>query len=139
MSCSPKKANPSLLAAFCCHQFVIEHFVVEIKGDTKDNYLSKPWFVSFFDPILKWYERRYGKSAPHFSSISFHRSCSLLQLSAHLSRCAGTSRGRGKRNDLGTFSQRGASCGRSFGLARRGPTSRDNASKRREALRASSA
>ena len=57
-----KEGKPVYSRPFAATQFVIEHFVVEIKGDTKDNYLSKPWFVSFFDPILKWYERRYGKA-----------------------------------------------------------------------------
>lgn len=57
-----KNGRPIHERPFAATQVIIEFFVVEIKGDTKDNYLTKPWFVAFFDPILMWYERRYGRA-----------------------------------------------------------------------------
>ena len=42
-------------------RIIVEHFLVEIKGDTKDNYLSKLWFKGIYDPICRWYEARYGE------------------------------------------------------------------------------
>jgi len=57
-----KDGKPVHERPFAATQVVIDFFVVEIEGDTKDNYLTKPWFVGFFDPVLKWYERRYGKT-----------------------------------------------------------------------------
>lgn len=67
-----KDGKPVHARPFAATQVIIELFVVEIEGDTKDNYLSKPWFIAFFDPILRWYERRYGKAllaSPQSSSI----------------------------------------------------------------------
>ena len=57
-----KDGKPVHERPFAAAQVVIDLFVVEIEGDTKDNYLTKPWFVGIFDPILKWYERRYGNA-----------------------------------------------------------------------------
>lgn len=57
-----KDGRPIHERPFAATQVIIEFFVVEIEGDTKDNYLTKPWFVGFFDPVLKWYERRYGRA-----------------------------------------------------------------------------
>lgn len=41
---------------------LVDHFVLAIEGDTKDNYLVKPWFAGIFQPVYKWYERRYGQA-----------------------------------------------------------------------------
>lgn len=41
---------------------IVDHFLVEVAGDTKDKYLLKPWFAGIFQPIHKWYERRYGQA-----------------------------------------------------------------------------
>lgn len=57
-----KDGKPVHQRPFAATRVIIELFVVEIEGDTKDDYLSKPWFVGFFDPVSKWYERRYGKA-----------------------------------------------------------------------------
>lgn len=57
-----KDGKPVHERPFAATQVVIELFVVDIEGDTKDDYLTKPWFVASFDPISKWYERRYGKA-----------------------------------------------------------------------------
>jgi HEPN domain-containing protein len=42
-------------------RIIVEHFLVEIKGDTKENYLTKLWFKGIYDPISRWYEARYGE------------------------------------------------------------------------------
>lgn len=38
----------------------MDHVIVEVSGDTKDDYLSKPWFSGIYVPIIHWYEQRYG-------------------------------------------------------------------------------
>lgn len=55
-----KEGKPVHARPFSAAQIIAEHFVVAIEGDTKDNYLSKPWFAGILQPVLKWYERRYG-------------------------------------------------------------------------------
>lgn len=45
--------------------FFVDYLVLEIKGDTKENYLYKPWFASIFRPIQDWYKRRYGVAHIH--------------------------------------------------------------------------
>lgn len=57
-----KEGKPVQERPFAAAQIVIEFFIVEIEGDTKENYLSKPWFAGIFEPVLKWYERRYGQA-----------------------------------------------------------------------------
>ena len=42
-----------------CH--IVDFFIVDIKGDTKDNYLVKPWFVELCHCVADWYEKRYGE------------------------------------------------------------------------------
>ena len=42
-------------------RIIVEHFLVEIKGDTKESYWSKLWFKGIYDPISRWYEARYGE------------------------------------------------------------------------------
>jgi hypothetical protein len=87
-----KEGKPVHERPFAATRVIIEHFVVEIEGDTKDDYLSKPWFVGFFDPILKWYERRYGKALLTFpqsvaiglvhyfkSPITFHTALTITE------------------------------------------------------------
>lgn len=39
---------------------IVDLFVIEIHGDTKENYHQKTWFARIFKSIYKWYERRYG-------------------------------------------------------------------------------
>lgn len=46
--------------AFAAAQIIVDDFIVEIEGETKDGYLTKPWFLGIYRPIRKWYERRYG-------------------------------------------------------------------------------
>lgn len=40
----------------------VDHFIVKIRGDTKDGYWNKPWFRGIYQLVSKWYERRYGKA-----------------------------------------------------------------------------
>lgn len=56
-----KEGKPVQERPFAAAQIVVEFFVVEIEGDTKDNYITKPWFAGILEPVLKWYERRYGQ------------------------------------------------------------------------------
>src|SRR5574337_550804 len=43
-------------------QIIVDHCIVAIKGDTKDEYLTKPWFAGIYRRIYKWYEGRYGQA-----------------------------------------------------------------------------
>ncbi|MEA3358400.1 MAG: HEPN domain-containing protein [Thermodesulfobacteriota bacterium] len=40
--------------------FFVNHCIIEIKGETKENFLEKEWFRSVYRLIKKWYEERYG-------------------------------------------------------------------------------
>jgi hypothetical protein len=51
----PLKRRP-LIAA----QFFVEHGIQEIDGDTKDNYVVKPWFAIIYHHIEQWYRDQYG-------------------------------------------------------------------------------
>lgn len=42
--------------------FIAEHCVIEIKGDTKEGYLVKPWFGAILAEVVKWYKRIYGQA-----------------------------------------------------------------------------
>lgn len=55
-----KDGKPVHERPFAAAQVVVDLLIVQIEGDTKDNYLTKPWFAAIFGPVLKWYERRYG-------------------------------------------------------------------------------
>lgn len=41
---------------------IVDFFILDIKGDTKDNYLVKPWFVELCHRVGDWYARRYGEA-----------------------------------------------------------------------------
>lgn len=43
-------------------QIIVDHFIVNIEGDTKDGYLTKLWFAGIYQPVYTWYEKRYGKA-----------------------------------------------------------------------------
>lgn len=45
-----------LSAAF----YFVQHCVIEIKGETKENFLEKEWFRSIYRLIKQWYKERYG-------------------------------------------------------------------------------
>jgi len=45
-----------LAAAF----YFVDHCIVEIKGDSKDNFLEKDWFKSIYQLIKEWYKERYS-------------------------------------------------------------------------------
>ena len=50
-------------------RFLVDHLVLEVSGDTKENYLLKPWFGSIFRPVQDWYKNRYGKAQVHPESV----------------------------------------------------------------------
>ena len=41
---------------------IVEHCIVEIQGDSKEGYLTKPWFGSILAATLDWYSKIYGKA-----------------------------------------------------------------------------
>lgn len=41
---------------------IVDLFIVDIKGDTKENYPQKTWFAGIFKSIYEWYKHRYGES-----------------------------------------------------------------------------
>ena len=57
-----KEGKPVHERPFSAARIIVEHFIVQIEGDTKDNYLTKLWFGGIYQPIYKWYENRYGEA-----------------------------------------------------------------------------
>ena len=51
----PSSERP-LAAAF----YFVDYCIVDIKGDTKENFLEKEWFKSIYKLIKQWYDDRYG-------------------------------------------------------------------------------
>jgi len=43
----------------------VEECIVSIEGDTKDDYLDKPWFSTIYQTIYDWYLKRYGDRLHH--------------------------------------------------------------------------
>lgn len=41
-------------------RFVVDYLILDIRGDTKEDYVLKPWFAGIYQSIYKWFERRYG-------------------------------------------------------------------------------
>lgn len=39
---------------------IVDIYILSVKGDTKENYIEKPWFAQIFKSVRGWYERRYG-------------------------------------------------------------------------------
>lgn len=40
----------------------VDHCVIEIKGDSKDDYIQKGWFQFIFRTTRSWYEEKYGSA-----------------------------------------------------------------------------
>lgn len=51
---------------------VVDHYVVDIKGDTKEGYLNKKWFASIYIPVREWFIARYGPAQVHPPQVSQH-------------------------------------------------------------------
>lgn len=47
---------------------IVNHCILEIEGDTKEDYWSKSWFKVIFSAVEKWYEKRYGNALQHQKS-----------------------------------------------------------------------
>ncbi len=60
-----KRNKPVHERASSAAHFIVEHMLVSIEGDSKDDYLTKPWFAGIYLPIIKWYEQRYGAAITH--------------------------------------------------------------------------
>lgn len=41
---------------------IVDHCIVRIEGDTKDNYFKKPWFSVIYRETKRWYKERYGQA-----------------------------------------------------------------------------
>ena len=52
-------------------QIIVELYIVDIQGDTKEDYLLKDWFAEIYQSISGWYGKRYGsaKTQRHPSQI----------------------------------------------------------------------
>ena len=42
-------------------RFFVDELIIEIKGDTKEDYLEKPWFAEIYQTIKNWYQNRFGE------------------------------------------------------------------------------
>ncbi|MGO4393409.1 hypothetical protein AB4Z46_18805 [Variovorax sp. M-6] len=42
--------------------FIVEHCIVEISGESKDKYLTKPWFGALLAAVIDWYRKVYGEA-----------------------------------------------------------------------------
>lgn len=56
-----KDGRPIHERPFAAAQMVVEYFVESVEGDTKDGYLTKPWFGGIYRPVWDWYRARYGE------------------------------------------------------------------------------
>jgi len=56
---SQKPLNERPLAAAL---YFVDYCIVEIKGDTKENFAEKEWFKSIYKLIKHWYHERYGSA-----------------------------------------------------------------------------
>jgi hypothetical protein len=43
---------------FATAQMVVDFFIEPIEGDTKDGYLTKPWFAGIYKSVCDWYQAR---------------------------------------------------------------------------------
>lgn len=73
-----KHSKPVHERASSAAQFIVEHMLVSIEGDSKDDYLTKPWFAGIYLPIVKWYEQRYGAALTHPKQPHAHAVVSYL-------------------------------------------------------------
>ena len=46
-------------------RFFVDHLILEVAGDTKEDYQGKPWFAAIFMPVQDCYKRRYGEAQLH--------------------------------------------------------------------------
>ena len=42
--------------------FIVEHCILEIEGESKDGYLTKPWFGALLAAVIDWYSKVYGEA-----------------------------------------------------------------------------
>ncbi len=65
---------------------VVEHCIIDIKGDSKDGYLTKPWFGSILAATIDWYDKIYGKALrvntgfTHTAAVLIRHTPFLLQV-----------------------------------------------------------
>lgn len=42
--------------------FIVKHCIVEIEGESKDDYYTKPWFGALLAAVIDWYDNLYGEA-----------------------------------------------------------------------------
>lgn len=47
---------------------IVEHCIVEIRGESKDRYLTKPWFGALLAAVIDWYNEVYGEAVTRHSA-----------------------------------------------------------------------
>ncbi len=47
------------IAAAC---LFVEHEIVGIEGDTKENFMTRPWFKKLYTAVYNWYFQKYGSA-----------------------------------------------------------------------------
>jgi len=57
-----------LAAAF----YFVDYCIVNIKGDSKENFLEKEWFRSIYKLIKQWYDNRYGAARKSVQELIAH-------------------------------------------------------------------
>jgi hypothetical protein len=62
---------------FCAVIEFVEDFIIEIKGDTKDDYHNKKWFKHLYNYSADWYRERYG-SAFHSKTKNDYKGVILI-------------------------------------------------------------
>ncbi|WP_291915807.1 hypothetical protein [Limnohabitans sp.] len=67
-----RQSSPVHSRPFEAARFIVDHMIVEITGDSKDDYLSKPWFSGIYLPVIRWYEQRYGAEIAHPKNPMVH-------------------------------------------------------------------
>ena len=48
--------------------FIVNNLILDVKGDSKDNYFDKPWFGALYLAVKEWFKKRYGITQIHPNS-----------------------------------------------------------------------
>jgi hypothetical protein len=72
------KSEPLHSRPYRAAMLVVDACVVSVKGDTKDNYLTKAWFSAILTAVQDWYDEVYGE-AMAVDSPTHHLSVVLVR------------------------------------------------------------
>lgn len=73
-----KNGTPIPTRPFQAAAAFVKLAVVEIEGDTKDDYISKPWFKPIYESVERWYRHRFGAAFESQSKESMTGACMIL-------------------------------------------------------------